>query len=72
MTLREHGAKPGPETAPAVKVAEERSSIAVAFLESEEIRVDRIGNVACAATGLERVCRAIQYGAVLEHKMIPG
>jgi hypothetical protein len=38
-----------------VEIAEERSTLSVAFLSAVEIRVDRIGKFPRAAGGVERI-----------------
>ena len=53
-----------------MKVPEERSALAVAFLQAKEVRVDRIGQFARTAPRIDRIGRAIEHGTVLEHEVI--
>ena len=54
-----------------MKIAEERSTFAVPLLQSEEIGVDRIGELARGAAGIHGVSRSVEDRAVLENEMIP-
>ncbi len=54
-----------------MKVSEERAAFAVAFLQPEEIRVDRIGQLARAAGGIDGIGRPVEHRTVLAHEMIP-
>ena len=71
LALREHGAQPGPQAAPSVEVSEERTPLPIAFLQSEEIGVNRIGQLARAAGGIDGVGRAVEHRSVLAYEMIP-
>ena len=71
LALREHGSQPGRETAPPVKVSEERTAFAVAFLKPEKVGVNRIGQLTRAAAGVDRIGRSIEHRTILEHEMIP-
>ena len=72
VTLREHRAKPGPEGAAAVKVAEKRSTLAFALGQSEQLGVKAVRGFACRAGPIDRVRSSIEDGAVLANEVFPG
>lgn len=72
MPLRQHRAQPGCETAPSVKVTKQRLSLAAEMLEPIKIGIQRVGQIACAACGIERIGRAIQHAPLLVHEVLPG
>ena len=71
MPLREHGAQPRRQTAPAVKVAEERLTFAVLFPGAVEIGVERVGQIARAARRIECVGGAIQVQPLFRDEVFP-
>jgi hypothetical protein len=72
LPLRENGTQPRGQTAASVKVAKERPPLAVALLKAEEVRVDRVRLLACAAARIEGVGCPIKDGTILKHEMVPG
>src|SRR4029079_1648610 len=69
--LRQHGAEPRGETAPSVEVAKERRPFAVACLQSKQLGVDAVGDLARSAGRIDGVGRAGETGAVLAHHVLP-
>ena len=71
IPLREDGSQPGDQAAAAVEVAEERLAFAASLAQPEELAVQRIGKIARAATGIERIGRAVQQRPMLQNKVVP-
>src|SRR5437867_1452061 len=72
ITLREDRSEPCGEAASPMEILEERSPLAAVVLESVQVRIQRIGELACAAAPIERIGRAIEQRPILEHEPIPG
>jgi hypothetical protein len=72
VTLREHGPQPGGEAAPSVKIAKERLPLALALTESEEIGVQRVGEIPRAAGRVDRIGCPVQERTLLKDEVLPG
>ena len=71
MTLRQNGSKPRCEAAAPVEVAEQRLPLACVIAQPEEVRVQRIRQVARAPAGIERVGGSIEERPLHEHEVLP-
>jgi hypothetical protein len=71
LPLRQDGAEPRGEAAPAVKIPEQRPTDAVLLVEPVKIGVDAVGDFAGAAAWIQRVSSAIQHGPVFQDEMVP-
>src|SRR6476659_8952005 len=71
MPLRKNCSQPGDQAAAAVEVAEERLAFAASLAQPEELAVQRLGEVARAATGIERIGRAVQQRPMLQNEVVP-
>ena len=69
--LGDQRSQPRGETAAAVKIPEDGLADAVFLLEPEQLRVQRLRDVAGAAAGIHRIRGAIHGGPELFHEMIP-
>src|SRR5262245_44399334 len=63
VSLRQHGAQPRRQTAAALKVSKERLAV--------EIRIQRIGEIARTARGVEGVGGTVEDRPVLEDEALP-
>ena len=72
VALREHRAQPRGEAAPPVEIVKQRAPFAVAFLQTVQVGIQRVGELAGAAAWIERIGRSIQHGPVFEDKSFPG
>src|SRR5260221_11103293 len=70
MPLRQHRSQPRRQAAASVEVAKERLPYALTVSEPEQIRVQRIREVARPAAGLERISSAVKMRALLEDEML--
>ena len=71
VPLSQHGAQPRREAAPSVEVAKERQPFAVPLPQPEQVRVQRVREVARAARAVDRIGRAVEHRPVLAHEMLP-
>src|SRR5262249_31322615 len=71
-TLREHRAQPGRETAAAVEVAKEGAAAIASALDAQQLGVDVVCEILCAAGGVECRGGASYHRAYLAHEMVPG
>src|SRR6476659_7516732 len=71
MPLRKNCSQPGDQAAAAVEVAEERLAFAASLAQPEELAVQRIGEIASAATGFECIRRTVQQRPMLQNKVLP-
>ena len=71
VTLREHGAQPRAQTAAAVKVLEQRPPLAAALDEAEQLAVQRVGQFARTAGGIDSVGRSIEHRTMLADEVLP-
>ena len=70
-SLRKHRAQPRGEAAAAVEIAEEGLPDTAADVESVELRVQGVGQLARRAGGVDGVASAVQHRTILEHEVIP-
>jgi hypothetical protein len=55
-----------------MEVAKERLALARCRSGPEQVRIERIGQLACGARGIECVGRAIERRAMLPNEVLPG
>jgi hypothetical protein len=71
VTLREHGAQPRREAAPAVILAQQRCAASFGNACAVEVGVDRVRQFPRAARSVERVGRPIQHGTEFLDEYVP-
>jgi hypothetical protein len=71
VPLRQHRAEPRRQTAASMEVAEQRSPLARAIFNAEEIGIERIRQVASFATRIDRVRGSIEKRPVRQDEVIP-
>ncbi len=71
MPLREHRAQPRGEAASSVKIAKQRLPALAAIVETVELRIQRIGELARTTPPGERVGRAVEPRPLLPDEVFP-
>ena len=72
MPLGQHSAQPGREAAPAMEIPEQRLARLVATRHAVQIGIERVGELACTASRVDRIGAAIQHGSMFADEVLPG
>ena len=72
VSLREHRSEPRRQTAPAVEVAEERPTFAVALGQPEQLSIECVRRFARGARFIDGVSGAIKHRAMFADEVVPG
>lgn len=71
VPLREHRAEPGRQTASPVIIGEERAPLPAALGQAEQVRVQRVCQIAGTPAGLERIRGPIKGWPIFANELLP-
>src|SRR4029453_12665868 len=71
VPLRQHSPQPGGQAAAAMEIAELGTPLPVAYVESEQLTVERVGKIAGSTRWIDGIRRAIESRPVLADESSP-